>query len=97
MSDHDKKHAPSDEGWFDKPKNVKLLLYGLYAACALSVLVTPFIHFHPYFDFEKDMGAGGFQVFFAVYGFVAFAFIVLAGQHLRKILMRSEDYYDKRD
>lgn len=33
-------------------------------------------------------------VFYGIVGFVSFSFIVLAGQHLRKILMREESYYD---
>ena len=31
---------------FDDPRNVKRLLYALYAACALSVVAEFFIHRH---------------------------------------------------
>jgi hypothetical protein len=33
--------------------------------------------------------------FYGVFGFAAFWLIVIAGKHLRKVLMREEDYYDR--
>ena len=41
-----------------------------------------------HFRFEKVVG------FHAIYGFVAFIFVVLSGKQLRLYLMRPEDYYD---
>ncbi|MEM9421486.1 MAG: hypothetical protein AAF986_03110 [Pseudomonadota bacterium] len=38
--------------------------------------------------------ADHFPAFYGLVGFVSFSFIVLVGQHLRKILMRPEAYYD---
>ena len=62
------------------------------------VLVLLFVLFVPAFQnpkphFEQE----NWKIFFAIYGFVAFAFIVLAGQHLRKLVGRKEDYYEERE
>ena len=54
----------------------------------------------PHFDDKIGLAgvlgavADNFPVFYGLVGFVSFSFIVLAGQHLRKILMREEGYYD---
>ncbi|MEM1104204.1 MAG: hypothetical protein AAGH48_08860 [Pseudomonadota bacterium] len=77
-----------DDGWFDKPKNMRLFLWSLYAACALTAVADFIIHKHPHFAIEET------PVFYGWYGFVCFAGIVLIGQHLRKLLARPEDYYD---
>ena len=88
MSDH---HAPKDGkvGWFDKPENIKMFLSGLYAACFIVFVAGFFVEMHPYFGIEEV------RFFYAIWGFICFAFIVLFGQHLRKLVGRSEDYYDK--
>ena len=58
-------------------------------AIALLLVVSEFlIHRHGEFAFE-DM-----YFFPAIYGFLAFLFIVQVGKFLRRLIMRSEDYYD---
>lgn len=91
MADHPHGDKP---GWAD----TKAFRAGLLAAlviAALAVAVAGFLpqfqKAHPHFKVE------GFGAFFAVYGFVAFSFIVLAGQHLRKFVARKEDYYEERE
>ncbi len=81
-------------GWFDRPENVRKVLVGLFAGCALLVLVdlvfwmTGFDK-HPYLRWEKWPG------FYAVYGFVACVLLVLVSKHvLRPLVMRGEDYYE---
>ncbi len=94
MSD-DHHHNPDEKpGWADKKGFRNLFLGVLIAACVLSALAG----FVPAFQ-KKDphFAAEGFPVFFAVYGFLAFMFIVLAGQHLRKLVGRKEDYYEERE
>ena len=90
MSDH---APPPGErpGWFDKQSNINLLLLVLYAACA-AVGVAGFFIKNPYPHFPRLEELGFFH---AIWGFVCFSFIVLAGQHLRKLVMRDEDYYDR--
>ena len=65
----------------------KKLLYALYASCLLLVIVDFVYHRHGHFDFEK------FPLFFAIYGFLAFVFVVFVGAGLRLIVSRPEDYY----
>ena len=43
----------------------------------------------PHFPIEE------IPAFFELFGFFAFVFIVFAGTALRKLIMRSEDYYDR--
>lgn len=94
MAEH--KHNNPDEkpGWADTKAFRNGFLGVLIVAAILAVLagfVPAWQKDHPHFAVE------GFPVFFAIYGFVAFAFIVLAGQHLRKLVGRKEDYYEERE
>lgn len=81
-------HAEGD-GFFDKPSTRRGVWMVLIALCAGFALAGFLVDTHGYFEVEE------FGVFYAIFGFLAFSFIVLAGQHLRKILMRPEDYYDR--
>ena len=97
MSDQ-QESVPEKEGWFDKKENVKKVLNGLFIACLFFVLLDVVIYFffkefkHPYFNWEKSPG------FYAVYGFVACVVVVLISKFiLRPLVMRSEDYYDKKE
>ncbi|MEM8988604.1 MAG: hypothetical protein AAGC95_17985 [Pseudomonadota bacterium] len=78
-----------DPGFFEKPSTVRAIWILLIAACSMSAVAGIVVPMHPYFGFD------GFPIFYAIYGFIAFSFIVLAGQHLRKLIMRDEDYYDR--
>ncbi len=73
---------------FDNPKNVKRVIYALYAACALSVVAELFVHRHAENWWEGLFG------FYPVYGFVGIVILVLAAKELRKLVRRPEDYYD---
>lgn len=57
--------------FFDKPENVRKVLWVFYACLAIVVLVEFFIHKHPYFPWE------GIPEFYAIYGFVACVALVL--------------------
>ena len=46
-------------------------------------------HKHIHFGIQKTPG------FYGIYGFVGCVFLVLAAKELRKLVMRSEDYYDR--
>ncbi len=78
--------------WLDDPKNVDKVFWALAFACALTFLadvILVVLHLrHPHWPWEAWPG------FYGVSGFVAFWCIVIAGKHLRKVLMRDEDYYD---
>ncbi len=79
-------------GWMDKPDFVKRLFLAFYVICGMLlvadlVLGHPTEHPHPY---EGPRG------FYAVYGFISFWFLVLVAKQMRKLLIRSEDYYEHR-
>lgn len=74
---------------FDDPRNVKRAIYGLYAACALSLAADFIVHRHVEHPWEEAFG------FYAIYGFVACVLLVLIAKEMRKLIMRSETYYDE--
>ncbi|MDP7668363.1 MAG: hypothetical protein QF738_09920 [Rhodospirillales bacterium] len=76
-------------GIFDTPRNVKAVIYGLFAVCGVLFALDGFIHRHVEHPWESWFG------FYALYGFVVCAFLVLAARELRKIVRRDEDYYDE--
>lgn len=92
MADH--KHSDEKPGWADNPTFIRIFLGVLVVSsigAALAGFVGAWHNPHPHFEVES------WGVFFAVWGFAAFFFIVLAGQHLRKLVGRKEGYYDERE
>jgi hypothetical protein len=75
--------------WLDDPANVERLVRGFYALCALLLLLDLFVPKHGAFALEHLFG------FYAFFGFVACVTLVLVAKQLRRLLMRSEDYYDR--
>lgn len=61
-----------------------------YAACALLLALDTVFHRHAGHPWEGAFG------FYAAYGFVACVLLVLAAKRLRRVLMRSEGYYERR-
>lgn len=76
---------------FDNPRNVTRLLRGFYITCAILFVADFIVHRHTVHPWE------GFPGFFAIYGFVACVVLVVIAKEMRKVLMRKEDYYDKKD
>lgn len=74
--------------WLDDPRNVDKIYYGVWILCVLSVVADFFYEKYSYFPFEQWIG------FHAAYGFVSCVGLVIAAKYLRRILKRSEDYYD---
>ena len=77
-----------DKSWVER--NVPLLFRALFGVCLALLAAELFYQHHPHF------GIDGLPGFYAVFGFVAFVFIVFAGKGLRRLIMRNEDYYDRR-
>jgi hypothetical protein len=73
---------------FDKPRNVKRVIYALVAVCVISFGLDFVIHRHVDHAWENVPG------FYAIYGFVACVLLVLIAKEMRKIVMRKEDHYD---
>ena len=67
---------------------MRRIVWGLVSACLLVVAADLFYQKHAHYGFERWLG------FDAVFGFVSCVFLVLAAKRLRRILKRSEDYYD---
>lgn len=79
-----------DASWFERPRNVSLLITLLCIACAGLVLADLFYENpHPHFPVETSFG------FHAWFGFIAFVAVVFLGRLLRLIVRRDEDYYDR--
>jgi hypothetical protein len=78
------------ERWLDRPRNVTRLVYLLYGTCALLLLADLFYEKHVHFAFERWLG------FFALFGFVAYVGIVMSAKLLRRLVRRTEDYYERR-
>ena len=102
MNDHTDLSAPNSgkdhlsgkdktPGFFDKPATRKAIWVILIGLCTVFGLAGFIVDTHGYFSVED------FGLFYAIFGFAVFAFIVLVGQHLRKLLMRPEDYYEGND
>jgi len=75
--------------WLDDKKNVNKVWYSLIIICAISVICDFFYHKHVDFAVE-DIIPG----MYGWYGFLGCVFLVLAAKGLRKLLMRSETYYE---
>lgn len=81
--------APNEKThFFDKPRNVQLVLRIFYVCCAILLLADLVLHRHVQTALE------GIPMFYPVYGFVACVVLVLIAKQMRKVLMRDEDYYD---
>lgn len=74
--------------FFDKPRNVKLVIYGLYASCGLLLLLDFIVHRHILHEWEKLLG------FYSIYGFISCTAIVFGSKILRTFVERDEDYYN---
>jgi len=83
--------SPTEEKlyWLDNPRNVDRLVYVFYAVCAVVMAIDVFFPKHGPFALEHFFGFYGF------YGFIACVVLVVLAKQLRRVLMRSEDYYDR--
>jgi hypothetical protein len=73
---------------FDKPENVKRLLFLFFVALAALLCIDPLIHKHAEFEWEAVPG------FFAAYGFISYVLLIFISKLLRKLIKRDENYYD---
>lgn len=74
---------------FDNPTNVRRVVRALVGVCIALVAVDFIYARHVSRPWE------GLPGFYAFYGFVACVVLVLIAKEMRKVLMRSEDYYSK--
>lgn len=76
--------------FFDKPQNVRCVLYALYGICGVLVVLDFIIHRHIYHPWEKLWG------FYPLYGFIGCVVLVVVAKWMRTLLMRSENYYEQK-
>jgi hypothetical protein len=81
-------NSGNDKSWIER--NVDLIFRVLVGFCVLLVALELVYEHHPHFIVD------GWPAFYAIFGFVSFVFIVFAGKWLRRLIMRDEDYYDRR-
>lgn len=77
--------------WFDDPRNTRRIVRALVAVCVLLATLDLLLHRHVAHPWEGVFG------FYALYGFGACVVLVLLAKELRKLLMRGEDYYGRRE
>ena len=75
---------------WDNPRNVNLLFKIFYACCVILVLLDFVIHRHNVHSWENLFA------FYPIYGFVGIWILVLIAKQVRRVLMRPEDYYERR-
>jgi hypothetical protein len=85
----DKSDPHGNAYWLDNPRNVDRLIHGFYIICVLLLAIDVFVPKHGPFAIEHVFGFYGF------FGFFACVALVLIAKQLRRVLMRSEDYYDR--
>ena len=75
--------------WLDKPANVDKLVRWFGVCCAALIGIDFLVPKHGPFAIEHMWG------FYGIFGFFACVALVLIAKQMRKIVMRSEDYYDR--
>lgn len=75
-------------GWADRPGPKRVIRLALYTVCALLLLAEVAYHRHTVHAVEE------LPAFYALYGFAALLFAVMAAKGLRRLVGRGEDYYD---
>ena len=81
---HGSGHPPSSVG----PKATRIILTVFFVLCA-GLVITDFVyHRHMEHPLER------IPAFYTLYGLLGVAGLILAAKGLRRIVMRSEDYYD---
>ena len=77
--------------WLDNMKNVDRIVDSLYFLCAALFLADFFYKKKTYLDLEDIPG------FYAIYGFIMCAALVVCARGMRIFLMRDEAYYAPND
>jgi len=73
--------------WLDRPRNVKLLWRLFLGVLVLTVMVEALISLHPHFAIESVFG------FYAWYGLIACAVMIIVAKALGLVLKRPDTYY----
>ncbi len=98
MARRDRGRHGGKKHWLDDRRNVAKIFRGLIIVSVLWLAADLAYRKHsewsrldgPFQEFDAWFG------FFPIYGFVGAFLLVLAAKQLRRLLMRSEDYYERR-
>jgi hypothetical protein len=74
--------------WLDQPRNVKRLWRAFQVVLTLTVLAQVVVQLHPHFAVDSIFG------FFAWFGFLACAAMIVVAKALALLLKRPDNYYD---
>lgn len=74
-------------GWTTGKRVGALMFWGVLALSGGLIFADILVHHHPKFAIEQVFG------FYGLYGFAAFAFVVLMGWPLGRMLRRDENFY----
>ena len=77
--------------WVEKKRNVDRIVYTLYSLCA-GLFVADFLY-----EKHVSLQIEEFPGFYALYGFVMCAMLVICAKAMRVVLKRPEDYYAPHD
>lgn len=89
MNEHENKIHDPRTYWLDDHRNVRKIIWAVFAICVLLFLADAVYHKHSYFAAEDLFG------FYAFYGFFVSLVLVLIGRLMRVFLKRDEGYYEK--
>jgi hypothetical protein len=76
-------------GWFDRPKNARLLKRIAYVTVLILFVSDFFIHYHVNLGWENVPG------FWTLFGFLASVILIAMAKIGGKSLKAKEDYYDE--
>jgi hypothetical protein len=75
----------------EPPHKHEKLIMAIYGVSLITIVVAGLsLELHNVFYWQN------LPAFFAIYGFVAFVFLIYTAKGLRPLLQRKEDYYEKR-
>ncbi|HCP00715.1 MAG: hypothetical protein CL573_04645 [Alphaproteobacteria bacterium] len=89
MTDRPQQNGETSQGWFERPGNVRKLMWALYIGCAASVLLEITLRVGHVGHFEKMTGL------YALVGLIGgFVLVFVARDILARLVHRREDFYD---
>lgn len=86
-----KAKTKEQQHFFDKQRNVKIILWVFFSLCAISLALDFVVQRYTYHSWERLTG------FYPLFGFTAYVALVAVAAGFRKLVMRPEDYYDKKE
>ena len=86
----DERDTEATQHWLVRKSTIRILWIVFAVVLALTVLAGLLVDFHPHFGIEGTFG------FFAWYGLLTCAAMVVFAKVLGVLIKRPEDYYDRK-